>query len=231
MALVGVLSFSLPSYSNLIPGYKVRTHLAKSLQTRCKTIRSATDTYNRAARALNPPREPLDWAQVSRYSFIEEFSLLRNTQRDISNEPWANPVIRETIKRFLRVRRAREEVQRCNVEIRRLFTSIHDETCQHSEILKALAGQKSLILGAVKEYSTRRRRVNALLLGRIQQIFDLDGFTGDRTLGHRKGSRVAREDGELGRYDNNDGDDTEDEDIDDIENDQVNGILDFVTSL
>ena len=218
-------------HSNLVPGYKVRTHLAKSLQTRCKTIRSATDAYNRAAGALNPPREPLDWAQVSRYSFIEEFSLLRNTQRDISNEPWANPVIRETIKRYLRVRRAHEEIQRCNVKIRRLFTSIHDEARKHSEILKALAGQKSPIFGAVKEYSTRRRRVNALLLGRIQQTFDLDGFTGEKTLGHRKGSQVTRDGGELGRYDNVDSDDAEGEDVDDIENDQVNGILDFVTSL
>lgn len=188
MALVSFLPLQLSFVPNLALGYKVRTHLAKSLQTRCKTIRSATETYNRAARALDPPRPPLDWAQVSRYSFIEEFSLLRNTQRDISNEPWANPVIRETIKRYLRVRRAREEIQRCNIEIRRLFTSIHDETHRHSEIMETLTGQKSPILGAVDEYYTRRRRVNTLLLGQIQRTFDLDGFTGDRTLGHRKGS-------------------------------------------
>ena len=59
-----------------LTGYKARTHLAKSLQTRCKAIRSATDTYNKAARLLDPPRPPLDWAQVSRYSFLEEFNLL-----------------------------------------------------------------------------------------------------------------------------------------------------------
>ena len=219
------------SYDNLGSGYKARTHLAKSLQTRCKAIRSATDAYNRAAQALNPPRPPLDWAQVSRYSFLEEFSLLRNTQHDVSKAPWADPVVRETIKRFFRVRRAHEEIQRCNIEIRRLFTSIYDETRQHSDTLEALIGQKSPIFGAVNEYSTRRRRVNAQLLGQIQQVFDLDGFTGDRTLGHRKGSQVTQEDGELCRYDNVDDDDAESEDADDIENDQINSILDFVTSL
>ena len=219
------------SYDNLGSGYKARTHLAKSLQTRCKAIRSATDAYNRAAQALNPPRPPLDWAQVSRYSFLEEFSLLRNTQHDVSKAPWADPVVRETIKRFFRVRRAHEEIQRCNIEIRRLFTSIYDETRQHSDTLEALIGQKSPIFGAVNEYSTRRRHVSAQLLGQIQQVFDLDGFTGDRTLGRRKGSQVTQEDGELCRYDNVDDDDAESEDADDIENDQINSILDFVTSL
>ena len=194
------------------------------MQTRCKTIRSATEAYNRAARALDPPRPSLDWAQVSRYSFIEEFSLLHDTRRDISKAPWADPVVRETIKRFFRVRRAHEEIQRCNIEIRRIFTSIHDETDQHSDILKALADQKNPIFGAVHDYSTRRRRVNTLLLERIQQVFDLDGFTGDRTLGRRKGSQVIREDEIPGRYDHAEGDDAEGEDVDEIEHDQVNGV-------
>jgi len=97
--------------------------------------------------------------------------------------------------------------------------------------MEALAGQKSPISGAVNEYYTHRRRVNTLLLGQIQRTFDLDGFTGDRTLGCRKGSRVSREDEELGKYGHADSDDMEGEDADDIENDQINGILDFVTSL
>jgi len=218
-----------PFSANLSPGYKARTHLAKSLQTRCKTIRSATEAYNRAARALNPPRPPLDWAQVSRYSFLEEFSLLRNTQHDISKAPWADPVVRETIKRFFRVRRAREEIQRCNIEIRRLFTSIHDETKRHSDTLKSLIGQKNPIFGAVNEYCVRRRRVNTLLLGQIQQVFDLDEFTGNKSLGCRKGSQGAQVDRELEKCDSEDDDETED--ADDVANDQINGILDFVTSL
>ena len=219
------------SYPNLVSGYKARTHLAKSLQTRCKAIRGATETYNRAARALDPPRPPLDWAQVSRYSFLEEFSLLRNTRRDISNVPWADPVIRETMKKFFRVRRAREEVQRCNVEIRRLFTSIYNEARRYSGVLEALAGQDSPVFGAVSEYSTRRGRVNALLLAQIQQVFSLDGFTGTTTLGHRKGSQCSREDNELGGGDYTDDHDAEGEDADDMENNQINSILDFLTSL
>ena len=221
------------SHANLDSGYKARTHLAKSLQTRCKAIRSATEVYNRAAQALEPPHKPLDWTQVSRYSFLKEFTLLRNTRHNINNAPWVNPVIRETIKRFFRVRRAHEEIQRCNIEIRRLFTSIHDEGQQHSNILKVLIGQNSPIFGAVNEYCLHRRRVNALLLGQIQQVFNLGGFTGDATLGHRKGSQFVQADSEVGKYDSIDGDDAEGEgeDADDVESDQINGILDFVTSL
>ena len=218
-------------------GYKARTHLAKSLQTRCKAIRNATDTYNRTARSLDPPRPPLDWAQVSRYSFLEEFNLLRNTQRDISNMPWAKPVIRETMKKHLRVCRAYEELDRCNVEIRRIFTSIHDEDRQFTDILQTLTDQKSSILGPVTEYCTRRRRVNSLLLDHIQQIFDLDGYTGSRTIGCKKGCRTAAVgilERQVRHWQAVEGDDSKDsdgEEIDDGETNQVDGLLDFVTGL
>jgi hypothetical protein len=225
------VSPQLFSHTHVGSGYKARTHLAKSLQTQCKAIRGATETYNRAAQALNPPRPPLDWAQVSRYSFLEEFGLLQNTQHDITKAPWADPVIRETIKKFFRVRRAREEIHRCNVEIRRLFTSIYDEDRQTSATLELLARQGGTIFGAVSEYSTRRKRVNSLLLGQIQHVFHLDGFTGDATRGCRKGSQLVREDGELGGHDHTDNEDPEDEDADDIESNQVNGILDFLSNL
>ena len=193
-------------------------------------IRSATEAYNRAARALNPPRPPLDWAQVSRYSFLEEFTLLRDTQHDITKAPWADPVIYKTIKKYFRVCRARKEIQRCNVEIQRLVTSICDKARQHSKVLKALAEQKSHVFGAVSEYCLRCRCVNALLMGQIRHIFNLDGFTGSRTPGHRKSDQDVQGDEELGRYDHVD-DDSESEEGEDIENDQIDGILDFVTSL
>ena len=218
-------------------GYKARTHLAKSLQTRCKAIRSATDAYNRAACSLDPPRPPLDWAQVSRYSFLEEFNLLRNTHRDISDMPWAKPVIRETIKKHLRVCRAREELDRCNIEARRVLTSIHDEDHRFDSILTTLVDQKSDLLGPVQEYCTRRRRVNFLLLGHIQQILGLDGFTGNATTGRRKGCRAVATTGleqpvlHLQVPGDDDLKECDGEEIEDGETDQVDGLLDFVAKL
>ena len=90
-------------------------------------------------------------------------------------------------------------------------------------------GQKNPIFGAVNEYCVHCRRVNTLLLGQIQQVFDLDKFTGNKSLGCRKGSQGAQVDGELEKCDSEDDDETED--ADDVANNQINGILDFVTSL
>ena len=219
-------------------GYKARTHLAKSLQTRCKTIRSATEAYNRAARALDPPRPPLDWSQVSHYSFLDEFNLLRNTRHDISNAPWADPVIREAIKKYLRVRRAREEIDRCNIEVRRVFTSIHDEDCKFDSILKGLLDENSAILGVTREYCVRRRRINSFLLERIRSIFGLDGFTGSRTLGSRKGSCPPHADTGIPvscdcTIGDGDDDDTSKDggDVDEADADQLDGLINFVASL
>lgn len=239
MELVRVpLKFAFASDCSL--GYKARTHLAKSLQTRCKTIRSATEAYNRAACALDPPRPPLDWSQVSHYSFLDEFNLLRNTRHGISSAPWANPVVREAIKKFLRVRRAREEIDRCNIEVRRLYSSIYDEEHKLDAILKGLVNENSIILGATKEYCIRRRRVNSLLLERIRSIFSLDGFTGNKTLGSRKGSDLPRADVAMLAgcdFTIKTGDDDDDDlkdggvEIDDADTNQLDGLITFVTSL
>jgi len=91
--------------------------------------------------------------------------------------------------------------------------------------------QGSPVLGVVGEYCVRRKRVNAVLLQQIQQIFDLDGFTGSKTLGCRKGSQAVREEKEVEKCDQIDNDDLEGEDADDVDNDQIDGILDFVASL
>lgn len=151
--------------------------------------------------------------------------------------PWAKPAIRETIKKHLRVHRAHEELNRCNVEIRRVLSSIHDEDHWFSNILRSLTDQRSSILGPVTEYCTRRRRINSLLLGHIEQIFDLDGYTGSRTVGRKKGC-CATAGGALERpvyhWQAGGGDDLKEgdgEEIDDGETTQVDGLLDFVTKL
>lgn len=155
-------------------------------------------------------------------------------------------MVRETIKKFLRVRRAHEEIDRCNIEVRRLFTSICDEDHRFDVILKCLTGRNDVILGAVGEYCARRRRVNALLLERIRCTFALDGFTGNKTVGSRKGDRSlcmgglgipAGCDYTIGSgvsHDLRDGEGLEGgdgEDIDDVDTDQIDGLITFVTSL
>lgn len=163
-------------------GYKLRMHISKSLQVRCKTIRKAVVAYNLAAAALNPPRPALDWSAVSHYGFLEEFTLLQDTRNDIRQQPWSKPEVRATMKLRNRVARAREEILRLNVEVRRLHTAILDEDVLFEMTLAGLE-PSSAIHGALLDFATRRRNVNDVLLDRIADIYSLHGYTGEREPG------------------------------------------------
>ena len=150
-------------------------------------------------------------------------------------------MVRETIKKFLCVRRAHEEIDRCDIEVRRLFTSIYDEDRKFDDVLKGLVDKNNIIFGAMREYCVCHRHVNTLLLERIRCIFSIDGFTGSRTLGSRKGSHSPLVDvGTLagcaytigGDGDGDEGlKDGGDEDIDEADTDQLDGLINFVSSL
>jgi len=141
----------------------MRMHIVKSLQTRCTAIHRAVDVYNLAALALVPPRPPLDWSAVSHYLFLDEFNLLRETREDIRSRCWTEPAVHTTMKQDLRVTHAYEEIERCNIEVRRLHTSIHDEHVLFTDILYKLEYQKDPLSGPVMDYVVHRRRANAHL--------------------------------------------------------------------
>ena len=162
----------------------MRTHIAKALQKRSKAIQRAVKVYNAAASALDPPRPTIDWNTVSHYKFLEEFPLLRNTSQDLTGKRWALPAVRETMKQWRRICRAHEEIIRCNVEIRRLHTSIVDEEKSFRKILSQSMALGP-IQGALKDFITRRSRVNARLLHKIAQIYDLEDFSGTASPGVR----------------------------------------------
>jgi hypothetical protein len=169
----------------LFTAYRMRTHIARSLQTHCKTIRKAVEKYNKAARDI-PGRAPIEWSKVTHYNFLDEFSLLRETRQDIREHLWTKPAIHETIQQSLRIQRAHEELVHCNVELRRLHTAIVDESRFLAGILQELKASEDPIYVVVKEYCTRRELVNAHLLARINQIYDIEGFTGIRGPGVSK---------------------------------------------
>ncbi|KAI9069496.1 hypothetical protein FKP32DRAFT_1608414 [Trametes sanguinea] len=192
--------------------YKVRTYIAKNLQRRSKAIRTAVQKYNTAAQALTPPRPPLDWTKVTHYTFLDEFELLRDTRNDIRAKPWAQPLVRETMKKARRVIRAQEEIVRCNVEIRRLHTSILDENRTLDLAVSDARTRADPVFGPLELFATRRKRVNARLLAVIAQIHDLEGYTGEKTPEEQD---IERELAELQVDDQ--ADDVEDADLEDME--------------
>lgn len=220
----------------------MRTHISKSLQTRCKAIKNAVEAYNKAAASLVPPRPPVDWSAVSHYGFLEQFHLLQDTRNDIRGKRWVEPVVRNLMKTRHRIDRAKEEIERCHVEIRRLHTSIRDEQLHFQATLSRLAGTR--IHGAVKEYTIYRGNVNQMLLQRIYQIYDLPGYSGPKTCGVRAGrggdaviadpERATPRPAPPAHPTENDSDD--DSDDDDITEDEqllgdISGMVQFVTHL
>jgi hypothetical protein len=190
---------------------------------------------------LSPPRPTVDWAKVSHYGFLDEFNLLRDTRDDVREKPWARPAHRETVKQYLRIQRAHEEILRCNVEIRRLHTAIVDEHKRFDTVLDHLRCVDHPIRGAVLEYTMRRRCTNDHILARIQQTFDLDGFSGDKSVGIRKGTLVLASSSNMGSSGvikeicaiNQDveEDNVVDVDDDDEANGDIGGLVDYVSNL
>ena len=140
------------------------------------------------------------------------------------------------MKQRLRIKRAEEEIFRCNIEVRRLHTHIYDEKERYTSILRKIREASDPIYISVEEYCTRRQRVNEYLMEQIQLIFNLPGFSGLRTIGHRIGSEQSSNLGAQpdtvtvsipGEIMMNDGED----ESDDEENEQVSGLINFIGSL
>jgi len=214
----------------------MRTHIAKSLQTRCKAIQNAVKAYNAAALALDPPRPTLDWSKASHYSFLEDFELLRETRQDIRAKCWAEPVVRATMKQRQRILRAKEEIYNCNIEICRLHTHILDESADLKKITHKLREQGHPIAGAVNDYAVRRVRTNMHLLVRILRIHNLQGYDGSTTPGIRVGRSTSSNMEPADTVEESQSlDQDEDEEYDIGEDDEMwkeyGGLIDFVSDI
>ncbi|KAJ7156363.1 hypothetical protein C8R46DRAFT_1226584 [Mycena filopes] len=108
-------------------GYKLRKHIAKALQARSQAIRNALKTYNAATASIVPQGRKLSWDEVVEYAFLADFDLLRDPETFGQVKPWSTPAARILLDKYFKIERAREEIQRCNIEIRRLITHIRDE--------------------------------------------------------------------------------------------------------
>ena len=169
-------------------GYKLRTHIGQALKTRSKAIRTALDKYNMLAQTMQPPAPTLQWKDVVNYGFVAEFDLLkhRHSHFDITSLPWASPANREVANKFHKVRRAKEEILRLNIEIRRLHTFIDDEEIRWSSCATDIAPTTPLLSAELLGVYQDRCRINVRLLERLNDIKRLDGYSGSYSRGTRQ---------------------------------------------
>lgn len=156
-------------------GYHVRSQIGTHLTARSKAIGTAAVKYNVAARALTPPRPTVSVAEILKKTYLSEFDLLRESRADIRAKPWADPTTRVLIDQYFRYTRAKEEVLRLNIEMRRMRTWIQDDEAN----LKAVIERTKLEDTDLAYEISRRLRYHQLVHIRIAKQFkDVEGYIG-----------------------------------------------------
>ena len=167
-------------------GYKLRTCIAKALQTRSEAIRRAITQYNTEAQKLSPPRPKLTWNEIVDYSFLAEFDLLRHSRSDIRLKPWADPLRREATIKYLRIQRAEEEINELNIQIRRVRTAIHDEAADMVNSLNRITCTDPLLGPEIAKRWQLRSDVNSIIISLLDRIEAMPEFSGIRGIGVRR---------------------------------------------
>ncbi|KAK7052690.1 hypothetical protein R3P38DRAFT_3306336 [Favolaschia claudopus] len=222
--------------------YKLRTHIAKALQVRSKAIQNAITRYNTAADAMDPPRRHLNWSEVVDLGFLAEFDIIQDVERHVEARAWATPAARVLLDRYFKLKRAKEEIVRLNVEIKRLITWMRDE---REFLLKkeAEVTASDPVLGFfISRYRWQRARFDDAHVDRLNQMAkDLgEGFTGSLLPGTRLTPAPAPpevadqemtveevERGEEEWEDDSDGDD----EVEEVEGEGIAAIIDGITAL
>lgn len=161
----------------------MRKHIANALKARSRAIRTALDKFNAASSALVPPGQLLDWEQVVEYAFLSDFDLLRDTRQDIRTRLWATPAARLAMDNFFKLRRAKEEIKRLDIEIRRFATYMRDEDSYLRLKESTIKLYNPALANQVAIHRMERGRYNVHHTDILSKIYCLKGFTGSRELG------------------------------------------------
>ncbi|KAJ7912929.1 hypothetical protein B0H13DRAFT_1712828 [Mycena leptocephala] len=161
-------------------GYKLRKHIVKALQARSQAIWTALKSYNIAAAAMVPPGRKLTWSEVVEYVFLSDFDLLRHPERGVEVRPWADPAARLLMDTYFKIERAREEILRCDIEIRRLVTYIRDEQEFLESREKKIAKTDPGLSWYVRRHRRQREHYDDIHLRRLNKLAAKAGprFTG-----------------------------------------------------
>lgn len=119
-------------------------------------------------------------------TFVSEFDLLRQSYGDanILAKPWMEPANRIICNTLFKVTRAREEIERLNVEVQRLRTwlFVEDEQYRHAIAITLGKGQAALA-AELRAQHRRRRAVNNSHHHILNKVENLRGFTGKKGMG------------------------------------------------
>ena len=136
---------------------------------------------------MSPPRQRLEWKEVLEYTFLAEFDLLRFSREDIRVKQWAQAANREAMSRYFKIKGTREEINRLDVEIRRLVTSIDDEQYDMPIHVQCIQRDHPALAAEIERRWVLHHAVNVVHMARLQNLLKLPGFSGMLVPGKRLG--------------------------------------------
>lgn len=164
-------------------GYKLRKHISSALQQRSKAIHNSIEQYNTLVKQMKLSRPTLTWEQVINYAFLADFDVLRDCRDDVSKRPWANPASCALMDDYFKVIRAKEEITRLNIEIRRVVTYLRDEERFLQAKERELSKTKPLLAHQIKHLRLEHTRFTDLHMSNFHKLSSLPEFIGDVSLG------------------------------------------------
>ncbi|KAI0054626.1 hypothetical protein BV25DRAFT_1816807, partial [Artomyces pyxidatus] len=159
-------------------GYKLRKHISAAITRRSAAVRTALNKYNKLAPLQTPPRPTIDFKEIANYGWAGDFELLKDSRQEILDKPWSKPANREAAAKYFKIRRAREELARLNVEVPRLQAWVDFEDRDLEAKAQQVADSDPLLSAHILAFRLRRMRMNDAHRARLQQIYRLKGYTG-----------------------------------------------------
>ena len=145
-------------------------------------MRNALERYNKLAVKQSPPRPTLQYSEVLSYATLGDFDLLKHSRHEVLARPWSNTMHRQMAVKYFKLLRAREEITRLNVEVRRLQAWVDSEATEIKQIATELSAQNPPLSAELQVLFHRQHHVNNQHQLRLQRIYDLEGYSGVRPI-------------------------------------------------
>lgn len=207
--------------SCVLSGYKLRDHISNSMKSRSKAIKTALERYNKAAATCSLRAPPLTWKEVVDCAILADFDFLRDVRQDVRSKPWASPTNRLLRDQYFKLERAREEIERLNIEIQRVITHIVNETAFLLATENSVAQNDPWLAHQIGLYRLERGRADVIHVKRFRKLAAEPGFTGQVKPGRSINLPAANAESHFSLPEDISGGETEEEDeYDEVEDEQ-----------
>ncbi|KIY51427.1 hypothetical protein FISHEDRAFT_27103, partial [Fistulina hepatica ATCC 64428] len=125
-----------------------------------------------------PPRPTVTWTTVIEQVQLGELALLQHSRQDIRVLPWTQPLNREAARLYFKIKRAREEIIRRNVEIQRQVTFMLDNFNDYRHTIAATSAEDPDLAAELQERLDYQVQIDREIAIKLYEASRLPGFSG-----------------------------------------------------